>query len=223
RLRARRSQGGARSHEADHRAQPGRTASGLFHVRDRRPDGAARARQAPRDPHLRLRSAPVPGRGRRRAGELRGRGHAGRAPRRGGRGRGAPRAAGRNPADDVPGGAGGPHRADDRAVPGRGDAPSAGGGPVTVTVVMHGTLRRFLPEGAARATLELRDGATVGEVLAELGAETTEHETWLVARNEGIAERDHVLEPGDVLDCFEPLAGGAGRATREAGPCRYAM
>ena len=94
---------------------------------------------------------------------------------------------------------------------------------MTVTVVMHGTLRRFLPEGAARATLELRDGATVGEVLAELGAETTEHETWLVARNEGIAERDHVLEPDDVLDCFEPLAGGAGRATREAGPCRYAM
>ena len=94
---------------------------------------------------------------------------------------------------------------------------------MTVTVVMHGTLRRFLPEGAARATLELRDGATVGEVLAELGAETTEHETWLVARNEGIAERDHVLEPGDVLDCFEPLAGGAGCATREAGPCRYAM
>lgn len=94
---------------------------------------------------------------------------------------------------------------------------------MTVTVVMHGTLRRFLPDGAARATLDLRDGATVSEVLAELGAETAEHETWLVARNEAIAERDHVLGPGDVLDCFEPLAGGAGCATREAGPCRYAM
>jgi hypothetical protein len=32
-----------------------------------------------------------------------------------------------------------------------------------------------------------------------------------------------VLGPGDVVDCFEPLAGGAGRATRETGPCRYAM
>ena len=94
---------------------------------------------------------------------------------------------------------------------------------MTVTVVMHGTLRRFLPEGAARATLQLRDGATVGEVLAELGAEASEHETWLVARNEAVAERDHVVGPGDVLDCFEPLAGGAGCATREAGPCRYAM
>jgi molybdopterin converting factor small subunit len=93
---------------------------------------------------------------------------------------------------------------------------------VTVTVVMHGTLRRFLPEGAARVVLHLRDGATLGEVLTALGAETAEHDTWLVARNEALAERDHVLGPGDVVDCFEPLAGGAGCATREAGPCRYA-
>lgn len=90
---------------------------------------------------------------------------------------------------------------------------------MTVTVVMHGTLRRFLPEGAARTTLELRDGATIGEVLAGLAAE---HDTWLVARNQAMVERDVVLRPGDVLDCFEPLAGGAGRATREVGPCRYA-
>jgi sulfur carrier protein ThiS len=92
---------------------------------------------------------------------------------------------------------------------------------VTVTVVMHGTLRRFLPEGVARATLDLRAGATIGEVLAELGAD---RDTWLVARNQAVAERDAVLAPGDVLDCFEPLAGGAGAGDgrREAGPCRYA-
>ena len=41
---------------------------------------------------------------------------------------------------------------------------------MTVTVVMHGTLRRFLPEGAARVVLHLRDGATLGEVLPALGA-----------------------------------------------------
>lgn len=78
---------------------------------------------------------------------------------------------------------------------------------MTVTVVMHGTLRRFLPAGAARATLDLRAGATIGEVLAGLGAD---QDTWLVARNQAVAERDAVLAPGDVLDCFEPLAGGAG-------------
>jgi sulfur carrier protein ThiS len=93
---------------------------------------------------------------------------------------------------------------------------------VTVTVVMHGTLRRFLPEGAARATLDLRPGATIGEVLAGLGAG---EDTWLVARNQAVAQRDAVLAPGDVLDCFEPLAGGAGAAPRDRGgegPCRYA-
>lgn len=80
---------------------------------------------------------------------------------------------------------------------------------MTVTVVMHGTLRRFLPDGAARATLDCRPGATVGEVLAALGAE---QDTWLVSRNRAVAGRDAVLDPGDVLECFEPLAGGAGGA-----------
>ena len=80
---------------------------------------------------------------------------------------------------------------------------------MTVTVVMHGTLRRFLPEGATRAALDLRAGTTIGEVLAQLGAD---QDTWLVARNHAVAERDAVLGPGDVLDCFEPLAGGAGAA-----------
>ena len=80
---------------------------------------------------------------------------------------------------------------------------------MTVTVVMHGTLRRFLPGGAARTTLDCRSGATVGEVLADLGAD---QDTWLVSRNQAVAERDAVLGPGDVLECFEPLAGGAGAA-----------
>ena len=89
---------------------------------------------------------------------------------------------------------------------------------MTVTVVMHGTLRRFLPDGASRTTLDLHAGATIGEVLAGLGAE---QDTWVVARNQAVAERDAVLAPGDVLDCFEPLAGGAGRRRGEKGPCRY--
>ncbi len=77
---------------------------------------------------------------------------------------------------------------------------------MTVTVVMHGTLRRFLPAGAARATLDLRAGATIEEVLVGFGAEK---DTWLVARNQAVVERDAVLAPGDVLDCFEPVAGGS--------------
>ena len=77
---------------------------------------------------------------------------------------------------------------------------------MTVTIVMHGTLRRFLPDGAARATIDLADGATVEDALAGLGADK---DTWLVAKNQAVAERDTVLEPGDIIDCFEPVAGGS--------------
>ena len=87
---------------------------------------------------------------------------------------------------------------------------------MTVTIVMHGTLRRFLPDGAARATLDLRAGATIEEVLVGLGAEK---DTWVVARNQAVAERDAVLAPGDVLDCFEPVSGGCRSLNKRAACC----
>lgn len=76
---------------------------------------------------------------------------------------------------------------------------------MTVTVIMHGTLRRFLPDGAARATLDVAPGATIEDVLVGLGAEK---DTWVVARNQTMAERDAEVAPDDVLDCFEPVSGG---------------
>jgi sulfur carrier protein ThiS len=76
---------------------------------------------------------------------------------------------------------------------------------VTVTVHMHGNLRRFMPEGRDRAPLSVAPGATVQGLLAGLGAE---RDTWLVAVNGQTVERDHVLAPDDVVDCFEPVAGG---------------
>jgi hypothetical protein len=47
-------------------------------------------------------------------------------------------------------------------------------------------------------------------MLARFGADG---DTWFLARNQAVAERDAVLAPGDVIECYEPLAGGAG-ATR---------
>jgi len=76
---------------------------------------------------------------------------------------------------------------------------------MTVTVIMHGNLRRFLPEGAARASVEVPDGATIEVLLRRLGAA---EDTWLVARNQVAAERDAVLDSGDTVDCFEPVAAG---------------
>jgi sulfur carrier protein ThiS len=76
---------------------------------------------------------------------------------------------------------------------------------VTVTVHMHGNLRRFMPDGADRLAMTLEEGATIETLLARLGAGG---DTWLVAVNGAAVQRDRVLEAGDFLDCFEPMAGG---------------
>ena len=74
-----------------------------------------------------------------------------------------------------------------------------------VTVHMHGNLRRFMPDGADRLAMTLQAGTTIEALLSRLGAEG---DTWLVAVNGAAAARDRVLEPGDLLDCFEPMTGG---------------
>jgi sulfur carrier protein ThiS len=76
---------------------------------------------------------------------------------------------------------------------------------VTVTVHMHGNLRRFMPDGADRLAMTLAAGTTIETLLSSLGAAG---DTWLVAVNGAVAARDRVLEAGDSLDCFEPVAGG---------------
>jgi sulfur carrier protein ThiS len=76
---------------------------------------------------------------------------------------------------------------------------------MTVTIHMHGNLRRFMPEGRDRMAMDLGAGTTIEAVLASLGAE---RDTWLVAVNGTTADRDRVLAPGDLLDCFEPVAAG---------------
>jgi sulfur carrier protein ThiS len=82
---------------------------------------------------------------------------------------------------------------------------------------MHGNLRRFMPGGADRLDLTLAAGTTIAALLAGLGAE---RDTWLVAVNGATAERDRVLEAGDFLDCFEPVAGGSGITTLYDNPAQ---
>ena len=76
---------------------------------------------------------------------------------------------------------------------------------MSVLVHMHGNLRRFMPEGRDRVTVDVAPGTTIGTLLATLGAE---RDTWLVAVNGAACETDRVLRDGDRLDCFEPVAGG---------------
>ncbi|MGH7335119.1 MAG: hypothetical protein ACREKS_20725 [Candidatus Rokuibacteriota bacterium] len=83
---------------------------------------------------------------------------------------------------------------------------------MTVTVVMHGNLRRFMPGGANRASLDVPKGTTVEGLLACLGAE---QDTWLVARNQVVAERGMVLQPAERRRGL--LRAGGGRLTRSRG------
>ncbi len=76
---------------------------------------------------------------------------------------------------------------------------------MTVTVHMHGNLRRFMPGGADRLDMTVDPGTTIEALLASLGAE---RDTWLVAVNGAAVAKDRVLAGGDLLDCFEPVAGG---------------
>jgi sulfur carrier protein ThiS len=76
---------------------------------------------------------------------------------------------------------------------------------MTVTVHMHGNLRRFMPGGADRLAIDVAEGTTIDALLARLGAD---RDTWLVAVNNVAVDKLRVLEAGDLLDCFEPVAAG---------------
>lgn len=76
---------------------------------------------------------------------------------------------------------------------------------MTITLHMHGNLRRFMPGGADRLAMDVGEGMTVESLLRELRADK---DTWLVAVNNVTAERETVLRGGDVVDCFEPVAAG---------------
>ena len=76
---------------------------------------------------------------------------------------------------------------------------------MSATVHMHGNLRRFLPEGQDRTTMEVAPAVTIEALLTALGAEC---DTWLVAVNGAACEKARVLQDGDLLNCFEPVACG---------------
>jgi molybdopterin converting factor small subunit len=77
-----------------------------------------------------------------------------------------------------------------------------------VTVKLFAYLKEHLPEGSEgnRCSREIEKGATVGDVLH--GLEIPDTLSLLILRNASHAWRDDVLEDGDVLAVFPPIAGG---------------
>lgn len=89
-----------------------------------------------------------------------------------------------------------------------------------IDVQLFSILRECLPPGAERgqATIELPDGATVGDLLAHLGigerlgcapAEVVTRASWQVLVS-GRHETDmtRTLQDGDAVQVFPPVSGG---------------
>ncbi len=77
-----------------------------------------------------------------------------------------------------------------------------------IEVALYATLSKYLPPGAQnrKAVIEIRDGATVREVLSHLGIPRDLPNILLA--NGRQAPEETVLRDGDALSVFPPLAGG---------------
>jgi molybdopterin synthase catalytic subunit len=85
---------------------------------------------------------------------------------------------------------------------------------VEVTIRLFAMLRERA--GAREVSLELPDGARVGDAIAALG-EIAAGLPLVMAVNREYAPEDHVLDPGDELALIPPVSGGAGAAAEPRG------
>ena len=74
-----------------------------------------------------------------------------------------------------------------------------------VTVQAFAFLKKHLPDGG-KATLEVAPGTTIGELITLL--ELPAGQVHVVFRNHRQAEREDVVEAGDRVAFFPPVAGG---------------
>jgi molybdopterin converting factor small subunit len=83
---------------------------------------------------------------------------------------------------------------------------------VKIEVALYATLSQYLPKGSQghKATMECADGATVGQVIDQLGIPKPRPTMVLV--NGLQAGEDTPLKDGDLLAVFPPLAGGRDRS-----------
>jgi len=80
---------------------------------------------------------------------------------------------------------------------------------MTITVALYAGLARYLPPGAQnrKATLDVPEGATVRGVLRRLGM--ADDIPCVPVVNGVRATTERVLQDGETLSLFPPLAGGA--------------
>ena len=78
-----------------------------------------------------------------------------------------------------------------------------------IEIALYATLSQYLPPGAQnrKAVIEVRDGATVREVMTQVGIPQDVSNILLV--NGRQTPEGTVLKDGEILTIFPPLAGGA--------------
>jgi molybdopterin converting factor small subunit len=78
-----------------------------------------------------------------------------------------------------------------------------------IEIALYATLSQYLPPGAQnrKAVIEVRDGATVREVMTQVGIPQDVPNILLV--NGRQTPESTVLKDGEILTIFPPLAGGA--------------
>ena len=74
-----------------------------------------------------------------------------------------------------------------------------------VTVRTWGNLRRFLPDGVDSAIVQVANGATIDDLIAQL---TLKNEVWAVAVNGQVVSFSTTLSAGDHVFLFDHLHGG---------------
>ena len=84
-------------------------------------------------------------------------------------------------------------------------APGGQAGP-TIIVHPHGELTTYFGRSYGGVTVPIEPGLTIDGLLERLGVPAKE--VWLVARNGETVKRDALLQPGDSVELFSPVAGG---------------
>lgn len=76
-----------------------------------------------------------------------------------------------------------------------------------INVKLHGVLREIFPKGnRGQSQIELADGATVADALAQLGIKRQV----IVAINDSAeSEKDQILTDGDHITVFSAVSGGS--------------
>ncbi len=75
-----------------------------------------------------------------------------------------------------------------------------------ITLRLYGNLRKYASDKRDRTVVEVADGQTIKQVLESLGV--PESGWWMAAVNDTVVPQDVTLHEGDLLEIFEPVAGG---------------